>query len=329
MSSACIAFLCDTDYLFATLVCARQARNQSPEGVDIVIFVDGPELPAPAAAKIQSVTGARLAPVPASLIDKIDAAVPPGFFGASHVNRASLFRLFLPDLLDKPYARVMYLDGDMQIRRPLAPLLNAPLAPGQVAATPDWIAYHSREGLPGSDGHRAYLEALGLSEDQYQRYFNAGMVLASAQTWREVGADAFAFLRDHADRCARHDQSALNFVCRNRLSLVSPRWNYLRSYMSLPAYQALDPAIVHFVGRPKPWDGVFAPWTQAEFEPYQRLAADLADLDLAWVRQPLWKRIGYWAQRLGGERDFADDAHRQTINASLMSTAQSVVGHAA
>jgi lipopolysaccharide biosynthesis glycosyltransferase len=318
MPSACIVFLCDTGYLFASLLCARQARAYAPAGTDIAIFVDGLTLSDDAIRAIQSLTGVRLLPVPDSLIAKIEAGIPADLFRNTHINRSSLFRLFVTDLLDKPYDRILYLDGDMQVRRPLAPLLFAPLPAGAIAATPDWLAFHSAPGLPGAQDYRDYLAALGLAESQYARYFNAGMILGGSRAWAEIGPAAFALLRDQPERWRHHDKSALNHVCRDRLISVSPRWNFLRQYLALPACAALDPAIVHFVGRPKPWDGVFPPWTEAEFAPYPQLAAELESLGVSWTRQPLWRRVAYRAKRLAGAADFIDDAHRAAIDAQIM-----------
>jgi hypothetical protein len=87
--------------------------------------------------------------------------------------------------------------------------------------------------------------------------------------------------------------------------------------MSLPAYAAIDPAIVHFVGKLKPWDGVYAPWGRAEFEPYVEMAKALHGADVAWRRQPPLRRFAYHFKPLVRRDDYADIAYRDAVDRSV------------
>lgn len=318
-------FLCDGGYLFPTLVAAAQARAQTPADVEIRIFLDGVDLDEACIATIAKLSGARAEPIPGKVIDQIEHSVPPGFF-QTHVNRSALFRLFIADLVSPAFDQILYVDGDIQVRHSLAPLLATDLPEGKVGAVPDWKALHCRQGMPWSEATRSYLSGLGLGADDWHLYFNSGVMLASRQTWRAIGSPALEFLAEHPDKCLFHDQSALNHVCRGRVEPISNRWNFLRQYMALPAYREIDPAILHFVGGIKPWDGVFAPWGSAEFRPYVAMArsAVAAGLALEWRRKPLLQRLARQLKPYFRPYEYADPLYRQTVDRLVREAARPV-----
>jgi lipopolysaccharide biosynthesis glycosyltransferase len=312
----CIALLCDEGYLFPSLVCAKQAREHAPASADVVVFLESDRLTPERKGIFETVTGASIRVIPAWLTDLLDRSVPKDFF-RTHVNRAALFRLFVARLLGDRYERIIYMDGDIQVRRPLAELLTTPLPEGTVGVVPDWVALHSVDGMPHAAANRAYMAGLDFSPQHWGSYFNSGVMMASSDTWNDIGPKALEFLVARPGSCRLHDQSAFNHVCRGRTTNLSLRWNFLRHFMSLPSYAAIDPAVVHFVGKLKPWDGVYAPWGRAEFEPYVEMAKALHGADVAWRRQPLLRRIGYHIKPLTRRDDYADIPYRNAIDSSV------------
>lgn len=320
-SRPCIVLLCDEGYLFPSLVCARQARAYAPGNADIVVFVETDRLTPERRSRCEKVTGAMLCQVPDWLRDVLDRSVPDGFF-QTHVSRAALFRLFVGRLLGDRYDRIVYLDGDIQVRGSLGDLLATPLPEGMVGVVPDWVALHSMDGMPHVAANRAYMAGLGLSSEQWGSYFNSGVMMASPETWNDIGPKALSFLVQRPESCRLHDQSALNHVCRGRTTALSLRWNFLRQYMALPAYAAIDPAIVHFVGKLKPWHGAFAPWGRAEFEPYVDMAAALRGADVEWRRQSLFWRIAYRVKPFTRRGEYAATAYRNAVDHAVLERAQ-------
>ncbi len=315
-SRQCIALLCDEGYLFPTLVSAKQAREHAPNSADVVVFLESDRLTAHCESILKSITGADIRIIPGWLTDLLDRSVPKDFF-RTHVNRAALFRMFVGRLLETSYDRIVYIDGDVQIRRPLTELLTMPLPEGNVGVVPDWVALHSADGMPHADANRAYMAGLDFSPEHWGSYFNSGVMMASPSTWNVVGPKALEFLVAKPGACRLHDQSAFNHVCRGRTTMLSLRWNFLRHFMPLPSYSSIDPAILHFVGKLKPWDGVYAPWGRAEFEPYVRMAAALRGTDIAWRRQPRLRRIAYHFKPLLRKDDYADQAYRDAIDDAI------------
>lgn len=313
----CIVLMCDDGYLFPSSVCAKQARAYAPESADVVIFIETDELTDERKRILEDATGAIVRTVPKWLIEKLDRSVPEGFF-RTHVNRAALFRLFVAHILQESYERIVYLDGDIQVRRSLAPLLTMTLPQGTVGVVPDWVALHSAEGWPHVEANRAYMKKLDFLPEHWSSYFNSGVMVASPDTWNDIGPKALDFLITRPEACRLHDQSALNHVCRSRTTRLSLRWNFLRQYMPLPAYKIVDPAILHFVGRLKPWDGAYYPWTKTEFQPYVEMATALKGAGVRWNRKSMSQRLAYHFKPFLRRDEFADAAYRQAMNGAIL-----------
>ena len=88
---------------------------------------------------------------------------------------------------------------------------------------------------------------------------------------------------------------------------ISPRWNYLRGLMSLPAFAEIDPAIVHFAAPPKPWTGDLPPWGREGYAPYVEMHRKLEALHLPWQRLSLWRKLK-WLMKWWLKPQFADKA---------------------
>jgi lipopolysaccharide biosynthesis glycosyltransferase len=310
----CIVLMCDEDYLFPSLVSAKQARANAPASADVVIFLETDHLDPDRKRIFEAASGAIVRTIPDWLLSLLTRSVPEGFF-KTHVSRAALFRMFVGRALEQEnYERILYIDGDTQVRASLSELLTMPLAEGTVGAVPDWMALHSTDGMPGVEAIRQYFTGLGLSPGQWSSYFNSGVMVASPATWNDIGPKALEFLIAKPDVCKWHDQSALNYACREQIKSVSFRWNFLRSFMTLPAYKSIDPAIIHFVGRLKPWDGAYAPWSNAEFQPYVEMDAALRGTGLAWKRKPMHERLAYRFKPLFRNDELKGSVYSQRVD---------------
>lgn len=326
MNRRAIALTCDTAYLLPSLVCAEQARAHAPGVVKTVVFVADLQLPSAALTRIFEETGVEVIPAPPETYARL--AATPAFqfaptqdarsdpFRRNHLSTASLLRLALADLIDQEVGQILYLDGDMQVTASLAPLFEHPLAAGRVLAARDWNAFHATPGMPGSARELAALSQLGLTDQTALDYINTGMLLADRAAWADFGPAALAYYNAHPPSCRYYDQCALNAVLSGRVDFVSQRFNFLRFYLPLPVYRELDPAIIHYCYRPKPWDGPIAPWGKAAFAPYQTMARRLAELGIPWVRRPLWERLAHDV-RARTHRPFKDQVYRDRLQALI------------
>ena len=118
---------------------------------------------------VQSAAGKTISwiPVPAErLVDHL---------GAAHLTSTAYARLLIPDLLPAHVRRVIYLDGDVLVRRDLSPLFHVELGDAPVAAVRDFAI--------GSTTH----DWSGVRESAVPRpYFNSGLLVIDVARWRSM-----------------------------------------------------------------------------------------------------------------------------------------------
>ncbi len=179
-----------------------------------------------------------------------------GFF-SNHVPKATLARLALHEVIDKRYKDVVYIDGDIQVVRPITGLLDYSVPEGNILAGRGsaWLDKYASNSKATPEG---YLESLGgvAPED----YFNAGVLAFKRSTWEVEAPRALSFFMQHSGICIRHDQSALNAVFLGRVLHFAPAYNFHGAYSSLFLQDVYTPAMIHFTGANKPWDSQALPW---------------------------------------------------------------------
>jgi lipopolysaccharide biosynthesis glycosyltransferase len=153
-------------------------------------------------------------------------------------------------------------------------LLEAELPDGCLAAAEDRNFFRRHELGPVGRDTRAHFSAVGIDGDK--GYFNSGVLLARAQTWRSLCAEAFAFFLKNTVQCVYHDQSALNAVAGTRWARLAPQWNFQNSYAEWELKLATPPQILHFAGGEKPWTVPFHPY----YETYMKAFAPLEKLGI-------------------------------------------------
>jgi lipopolysaccharide biosynthesis glycosyltransferase len=178
-------------------------------------------------------------------------------FFSNHVPKAALARLALHEVIDKRYEDIVYLDGDIQIVRPITALLDYSVPEGKISAGRGsaWLDKYATGGRATPDG---YLESLGgvAPED----YFNSGVLAFRRSTWQIEAPRALSFFMENSGICIRHDQSALNAIFFGRVVHFAPAYNFHRAYSRLFLQDVYSPAIIHFTGSDKPWNSQALPW---------------------------------------------------------------------
>jgi lipopolysaccharide biosynthesis glycosyltransferase len=199
----------------------------------------------------------------------------------------TFFRLVLPELLPD-VDRVLYLDVDLLIRRPLTALYAVELAGHAVAAVSDvWPEKDcARVGIPAEWG-----------------YFNAGVLVMDLRAWRDAGIAERALEhlirhRETPERCLYADQDGLNAAMKGAWLPLPETWNFFMCYADrnpalLPRhiYEQLHagPSIVHFAARKKPWLRLFAMPFQDEFLRHAR--DNGIHYPRGWGFRDIWQRF--------------------------------------
>jgi len=200
--------------------------------------------------------------------------------------RAAYLRLYFDSIFSDEYERLVYLDADMRVCAPLAPLMEAELGEGLVGAAHDFIYY-----VTGNIRRRR--RDLFLSEDA--PYLQSGVMVFD---WRKTLADdvlgrARAFLEANPERCLEApDQDALNAALEGKWTPIDPRWNLHELYLTFGGVHA--PYIEHYTStkpwsrlRPKAWRAAAA-WYREELRgsAWEAFVANqtLIDRMEAWAR---------------------------------------------
>lgn len=247
-----ITFVTDRGYLAQSLIAASQLAAQ-PDVVaiaDIIIYLI--DIPDDEQAEIQ----AALAPSRFNfrfLESKRFIPESADRLPALHVPHSTLGRLVLDAEIPAQYDTVIYMDGDIQIVGPVAPLIAHDCAPGTVLAGCDRLDHGGKYGNP-----QTYLNGLGVA--QPSDYFNAGIMMAPRGAWKVFTAEALSFLTRYPELCKHYDQSALNAVIGTHRQRMEPAYNYTTWFQIADRHHLIAPRIVHFTGPQKPWNSTKGPW---------------------------------------------------------------------
>ena len=168
---------------------------------------------------------------------------------------AMWYRVFLPELLGD-IERVLYLDVDTMVMRPLAALWELSLEGYLLAAVRNVFMKYHRWRAP----------ELGV---RIEAYFNSGVLLFNLDQMRKARftRKILHLVRRMGAALEWPDQDALNLVVESKWLSLHPRWNVMNSYLSNPDLAAevfgedelrqavSEPAIRHFEGpdENKPW----------------------------------------------------------------------------
>lgn len=262
-TTGCVCYVIDEGYLLPTLVSARQARRQLSPDHDVLIVCVGE------VSSRSDLAAAAAADMGVALLQ-----VSPADIGNLHVMFG---RFFLSDLLPERYRRVVYIDGDTQVRRSLDPLFEVDIPPGGFLACRDpGVLFAKRDGALRRRmyEHRARIGLTGSAES----YCNSGVLVFERAGWRDVSKASLDIYRQHGAAFIYPDQDALNLAASERCTLISNRWNFPGFLIGSEAEADTRPHIYHFMSNPRPWTVAAQPWGDAWRAPYRELLADYPEL---------------------------------------------------
>ena len=198
--------------------------------------------------------------VDSSVIDRFPM---PAGAELAHISRATYYRLLIPELLPPEVGKVLYLDCDIVVNHSIADLWATDLTGYALAAVPSvgFGREAARLGYPMAHG-----------------YFNAGVTLFNVDYFRQhdVSRQLMDYIARNYDRIKFHDQDTLNAVLHDQYLPLEAQWNmtsnvfdadyplhcdrvdgrvvndYAADKRNALAHKA-DPAVIHYVSHPKPW----------------------------------------------------------------------------
>ncbi|MDO9526078.1 MAG: glycosyltransferase [Gemmobacter sp.] len=174
-------------------------------------------------------------------------SVVRAFSVGDRIPVATYFRLFLAGALGGDYARILYLDADIYIRRgDFARLLGAPMGAHPVAGARDPVQFRHK-GYVSAD-----MKGLGLG---HFPYLSSGVQLIDTARYNalQIGPRAIALATQSPDKMKVLDQTAINAVLQGDFAELPPGWNWLYGFRTIYFTELYDPPILHFAGWRKPW----------------------------------------------------------------------------
>lgn len=208
-------------------------------------------------------------------VDRADFSFYP--LNREHISIATYYRLALHKILPKDVSKVIYLDSDLVVVDNICKLWNIDFEGNYLAGSPD-------------EGGVLQIRRLGLPLSH--NYINAGICVMNIEKMRKLNLEHLyaETLYKNYDLITLQDQDILNIAFVNKIKRLHCRWNvqsrfykqneleYAYSYEELKE-AALQPSIIHYSDKEKPWQPVSRHLLKYYYKYYQDL------LDDGWVAQ--------------------------------------------
>ena len=165
-----------------------------------------------------------------------------------YISKEAYFRLLSADILPKEISRILWLDADILVRKPLDDLYEIDLEGYWAAA-----CSYGPSMLPTMIRHA---ETLKLSNPG--GYFNTGVMLYDLDACRKADVSSKSLALLTGDRFFKFvDQDLANIVFEGHVKIVDYRiWNSMSHCIANKEdldYAKDNAAVIHFPGRAKPW----------------------------------------------------------------------------
>lgn len=173
-------------------------------------------------------------------------------FPETRHSKSALLRLFLPYLASE-IDKILYLDGDVIVRKSLTGIYQTDISQHYLAAVQDTMPIYSPH----------FLSRLGITRTSF--YFNSGVCLMNLKELRQCNfmEQGIDFIHKNFDKTGLPDQDFLNYLCQEKVLFLPPEYNFnfgVHSDVALQIWSSQEikkaqkaPVIVHFVGPVKPW----------------------------------------------------------------------------
>ncbi len=171
---------------------------------------------------------------------EIDPALFENFKLTQYYKQEVYYRLLIPDLLEPEIKKAIYLDSDLIIRHDITNLWNIDIENYFLAAS-----------------RKSYLRnrRRALSIPYKYGCFNAGVMVINLNKWREhnVYQLVIDYLIKNEKIIRFQEQDALNGVLYNKYRNFDKKWNLTTTDLKLLGHKKINPSIIHYTGRKKPW----------------------------------------------------------------------------
>ena len=285
MPNSCWCYTTDQGYLLPTLLSAIQVKASLPDNYEQVVIIC-------IGIRTDLVTAAERACSAEGIIFILHSK--------SAIDHFPMIcaRLFMDRLLTTGYDFITYLDGDTQIAGDVRRLSDTEPRKGSLLAAPDVMGLMAGDTRPLWRNCDKYFDRIGILQSQHRRYFNSGVIKVAMNDWKAISKECLLLLsKPKSVDYAFRDQDALNIILNGQHELMSIRWNWPGFFFEKGIDLIVPPKIVHYMSRPRPWDGAFPPWGNSANVPYKELIKSYPDLECLYRPAKGLKYLRYHAQQ--------------------------------
>ncbi|WHX98441.1 glycosyltransferase family 8 protein [Neobacillus sp. DY30] len=171
---------------------------------------------------------------------KVDPKIFHNLKLTRHFKYENYYRLLIADLLNPAIKKAIYLDSDMIIRDDITQLWDINIDDYFLAASrKSYLKRKQKElSIPNEFG-----------------YFNSGVMVINLRKWREnnVYQLVIDYLINNESKIDYVDQDGLNGVLYDKYLNFDKRWNLTTGDLKRLKNKNINPSIIHFSGKDKPW----------------------------------------------------------------------------
>lgn len=235
-----IAFLIDDNYSEQLAVTLASILKNDKHNTRFNVYVLDTGISEGNKAKISELKGnyeITFIPVEKSLFENFPTVY--------HLKNLNYARILLPSLVD--CEKILFLDCDLLVLDDLTELYSTDFENNYACAV--------RERLSDESYIKNQIKKLGI-----KTYFNAGVMLLNLEKMREndIANKSMRFAQEHPEKILLLDQCVLNHVFQDKVKFVDKKWNY--QYKLNVSKKMKNLAIIHFVGKEKPFLGFAHPY---------------------------------------------------------------------
>ena len=275
-----IAMATDNNYVYPTIVAMTSMLENKKEStyLDFHIMISG-QVSEENRNRLKKLKSAYKG-CSVKLIDMKDK-FSNAYITSSYITKATYYRLILPGLLNE-YKKVLYLDGDIIVRKDLWDLYNIDLKDNYLGAVKDFGQITWKLGYAPD-----YARRLGVKD--MNQLINAGILVMNLEQIRKDNMEKKfnEFIPTlESRRLYLNDQDVLNSTCYDKIKFVSPEYNAMQHFgfgydvmgILVDCYNmqewkkaCLDPTIIHYTSSAKPWKGCIGRFYN-EWDKYRKVA---------------------------------------------------------
>lgn len=162
-----------------------------------------------------------------------------------YLSMATFYRLKIASLLPE-LEKIIYLDCDIVVRRDIAELFDIDLGKN--------IAGGIRDVAAKKMTKRDKLESNA-------HYINGGVVIFDCKKMRDENIESkfLEYVKTNGDSIRLGDQQIINYVLQGRIKEIDSLWNVQVSNFVGRSNYTMNPYIIHYTAKNKPW--IYGSWT--------------------------------------------------------------------